>query len=203
MTDGADVDRKNWRNGPPRDGEGGTSLFVRPIPQEWARSALRTCFEAFGEVIDTYIPRFPDTGNRKSFGYVEFSSEADAMAALEKMNNAPHPYEHSRTPTLTVELAKGRSGRGDRGGRGPPPRRSGGYEERRRYDDRPYGRRDDRRRDDRRYDDRSYDRRRSPPRGRSRSRSPPRGYRERSRSPPRGRGGRSRSPPRSRSPRRD
>ena len=59
------------------------------------------------------------------------------MAALEKMNNAPHPYEHSRTPTLTVELAKGRSGRGDRGGRGPPPRRSGGYEERRRYDDRP------------------------------------------------------------------
>ena len=59
------------------------------------------------------------------------------------MNGAPHPYEHSRTPTLTVELAKGRSGRGDRRQEGGDRRprfddRRGGYGDRRpRYDDRP------------------------------------------------------------------
>ncbi len=49
--------------------------------------SLRALFAPFGNVVSASVIMDRDSGRSKGFGFVEYSSEAEAKAAQEAMNN--------------------------------------------------------------------------------------------------------------------
>lgn len=99
-------------------------LFVGGLPWAVDDEALRSHFEAFGEVIDARVIYDRDTGRSRGFGFVTFEVAADADEAIDALNESEfdgrtirvneaqerrpsgNPYSHGRS--------------GPRGGRGGP-----------------------------------------------------------------------------------
>ena len=50
-------------------------------------TTLRTKFEEFGQVEEAVVVKDRDTGRSRGFGFVRFSSEAEADTAVQNMNN--------------------------------------------------------------------------------------------------------------------
>jgi cold-inducible RNA-binding protein len=86
-------------------------LFVGSLSWDTDDHGLRTAFEQFGPVEDAKVINDRDTGRSRGFGFVTFSSEADAQKAMQEMNGAVLDGR-----TLNVNEAQERSGGG--GGRG-------------------------------------------------------------------------------------
>ncbi|KAE8336144.1 hypothetical protein BDV24DRAFT_142499 [Aspergillus arachidicola] len=90
-----------------------SKLFVGGLAWHTTDESLRSGFEQFGTVEEAIVVKDRDTGRSRGFGFVRFSSEADADKAVENMNN--------------VEF-DGRSIRVDKASeRERPPRNDGGY----------------------------------------------------------------------------
>jgi RNA recognition motif-containing protein len=88
-------------------------LFVGSLSWDTDDHGLRTAFEQFGPVEDAKVINDRDTGRSRGFGFVTFSSEADAQKAMQEMNGAVLDGR-----TLNVNEAQERSGGGGGGGRG-------------------------------------------------------------------------------------
>jgi cold-inducible RNA-binding protein len=88
-------------------------LFVGSLSWDTDDHGLRTAFEQFGPVEDAKVINDRDTGRSRGFGFVTFSSEADAQKAMEEMNGAVLDGR-----TLNVNEAQERSGGGGGGGGG-------------------------------------------------------------------------------------
>lgn len=65
------------------------NLFVGGLPYETKREDLEKMFAACGKVVNIKIIMDRETGKSKGFGFVEMSTEAEAKAAIEKLNGAP------------------------------------------------------------------------------------------------------------------
>lgn len=96
-------------------------LFVGGLPWSTSDDELREAFAPFGEVVDAKVVTDRETGRSRGFGFVTFSSDAEAIAGRDAMDGASLGGRR-----LRVDVATERP-RGDRpGGGGGPPRRFGG-----------------------------------------------------------------------------
>lgn len=103
-------------------------LYVGNLSFNTSEAALRQAFEAFGQVSSASLVMDRETGRPRGFGFVEFSNDDEARAAIEGM--------HGKTldgRNLTVNEARpreagggGGGGRGGFGGGGGGGRRGGG-----------------------------------------------------------------------------
>jgi len=61
-------------------------LFIGGISWSTSEESLRTTFSAVGPLKDVRIIRDRETGRSKGFGFVTFENEADAISAMESLN---------------------------------------------------------------------------------------------------------------------
>jgi RNA recognition motif-containing protein len=119
----------------------GKKLYVGNLTYRVGSSELEQLFSQFGNVQSAEVISDRDTGRSKGFGFVEMSTDAEARAAIDALNDQEHDGRR-----LTVNEARprepragggggggwrgggdGGGGGGGAGGRG----RSGGYDTRR------------------------------------------------------------------------
>jgi RNA recognition motif-containing protein len=97
----------------------GRKLYVGNLPYSATEQSVRDAFSKCGTVSSVSIISDRDTGQSKGFGFVEMSSDAEAQAAIDKLNG----QDYNGRP-MTVNEARpqqkrsGPGGGGGRGGRG-------------------------------------------------------------------------------------
>ena len=64
-----------------------TKLFVGSLAYSVNDDQLKEFFSQAGEVVSATVIKDRDTDRSKGFGFVEMSSEDEAKAAIEKLNN--------------------------------------------------------------------------------------------------------------------
>ena len=101
-------------------------LYVGNLSFNTSESQLREIFEAFGDVSSASLVMDRETGRPRGFGFVEFSNDESARAAIAGMNG-----KNVDGRDLTVNEAKPREAGGGRGGfgggGGGGGRRGGGW----------------------------------------------------------------------------
>ncbi|CAF3628543.1 unnamed protein product [Fusarium graminearum] len=63
-----------------------SKLYVGNLSWNTTDETLRQTFSEFGEVTDSIIMRDRDTGRARGFGFVTFSTEEQATAAVDALN---------------------------------------------------------------------------------------------------------------------
>jgi RNA recognition motif-containing protein len=86
-------------------------LFIGGLAWHTDEAALRSKFEEFGQVEEATVVKDRDTGRSRGFGFVRFSQETDADAAIDSMNNVEFDGR-----AIRVDKATDRAGGGGRGG---------------------------------------------------------------------------------------
>jgi len=106
-----------------------SKLFIGGLAWHTDENALRQKFEEFGAVEEAVVVKDRDTGRSRGFGFVRYSQEADAEAAITAMNNIEFDGRTIRVDKASERgsgggggFSGGRGGGGGYGGRG-----GGGY----------------------------------------------------------------------------
>lgn len=63
-------------------------LFVGSLPWSVNDDQLKEIFSQAGNVVSAQVVKDRDTGRSKGFGFVEMSTDEEANAAVEKLNNS-------------------------------------------------------------------------------------------------------------------
>jgi len=107
-----------------------SKLFIGGLAWHTDENALRQKFEEFGAVEEAVVVKDRDTGRSRGFGFVRYSQEADAEAAITAMNNIEFDGRTIRVDKASERgsgggggFGGGRGGGGGYGGRGG----GGGY----------------------------------------------------------------------------
>lgn len=85
-------------------------LFIGSLPWSISSEALAELFSQYGEITDAVVISDRETGRSKGFGFVTFSNEESAKAALEMDGREVEGR------SIIVNIAKPREDRGNRGG---------------------------------------------------------------------------------------
>jgi RNA recognition motif-containing protein len=88
-------------------------LYVGNLSYNVTSSDLQDLFAQYGTVQSAQVVQDRDTGRSKGFGFVEMSTDAEAQAAMQGLND----QQHEGRP-LAVNEARPREERGGGGGRG-------------------------------------------------------------------------------------
>ncbi|CAI7642342.1 unnamed protein product [Penicillium palitans] len=64
-----------------------SKLFIGGLSWNTDDNSLRQRFEEFGVVEDATVVKDRDTGRSRGFGFVRFSTDDEATAAMNAMNN--------------------------------------------------------------------------------------------------------------------
>jgi cold-inducible RNA-binding protein len=99
----------------------GKKLYVGNLAYSMSSSDLEQLFGQYGTVQSAQVIQDRETGRSKGFGFVEMSSDAEAQAAIQGLNE----QEHQGRP-LAVNEARPREDRGGGGGGGGRGGRGGG-----------------------------------------------------------------------------
>jgi RNA recognition motif-containing protein len=99
----------------------GKKLYVGNLSYGVSSSDLQQLFGQYGNVQSAQVIQDRDTGRSKGFGFVEMSTDAEAQAAIQGLNE----QQHLGRP-LAVNEARPREDRGGGGGGGGRGGR-GGY----------------------------------------------------------------------------
>jgi len=99
-----------------------SKLFIGGLAWHTDENALRQKFEEFGAVEEAVVVKDRDTGRSRGFGFVRYSQEADAEAAITAMNNIEFDGR-----TIRVDKASERGSGGGGGGFGGGRGGGGGY----------------------------------------------------------------------------
>lgn len=98
----------------------GKKLFVGGLSWDTTDDGLRQAFQPFGEITEAKVITDRDTGRSRGFGFVTFAEDAEAKAAISKMDGTTLDGK-----TIKVNEAQekgprggGRPGGGFGGGRG-------------------------------------------------------------------------------------
>jgi RNA recognition motif-containing protein len=92
-------------------------LFVGNLSWDATDEALTELFEAYGKVRSCRIVKDPYTQRSKGFGFIEFENEADALAAVNALNEKDFLGRPLRVSQARTEGSRG-DDRGPRGGAG-------------------------------------------------------------------------------------
>jgi cold-inducible RNA-binding protein len=65
-----------------------TKLFVGNLPWTVNDDALKTAFEAHGEVLTAKVVNDRQTGRSRGFGFVEMENETEANTAIQELNGS-------------------------------------------------------------------------------------------------------------------
>lgn len=76
-------------------------VFVGGLPWAVDDERLREVFSQFGEITDAHVATDKFSGRSRGFGFVEFSTEDSAKAAVDGMNNGDLDGR-----TIKVDLAR-------------------------------------------------------------------------------------------------
>jgi RNA recognition motif-containing protein len=79
------------------------NIYVGNLSYQVTDEELRAAFEVYGEVSSAAVIRDKFTGEAKGFGFVEMPKQAEAEAAIKKLNG-----KELKGRTLTVNLARPR-----------------------------------------------------------------------------------------------
>ncbi|CAG8225930.1 unnamed protein product [Penicillium salamii] len=104
-----------------------SKLFIGGLSWNTDDQSLRQRFEEFGVVEDATVVKDRDTGRSRGFGFVRYSTDEEATAALEAMNNQEFDGRTIRVDRATERAAGGGGGRGFGGGGGGYRQGGGGY----------------------------------------------------------------------------
>jgi RNA recognition motif-containing protein len=102
----------------------GKKLYVGNLPYSATDSTLSAHFSSVGTVESAKVIMDRDSGRSKGFGFVEMSSDAEAEAAIQKLNNQVmdgRPLNVSEARPQAPRESRGGGGGGYGGGGG------GGY----------------------------------------------------------------------------
>lgn len=77
------------------------TLYVGGLAEEVDRSALKSAFLPFGDVVDVNLPMDYSTQKHKGFAFVEFQSPEDAADAIDNLDNSELSGR-----TIRVNIAK-------------------------------------------------------------------------------------------------
>ena len=86
-----------------------TKLFVGSLPYSTTDDELEATFAPFGNVVSAKVIFDRETGRSKGFGFVEFESDAEAKAAIDKLNGSDFGGR-----SLVVNEARPQEPRGER-----------------------------------------------------------------------------------------
>ncbi|KAK6357535.1 hypothetical protein TWF718_001844 [Orbilia javanica] len=100
-----------------------SKLFIGGLSYGTDDLRLRQKFEEFGNVEDAVVVKDRDTGRSRGFGFVRFSTDEEATAAQEAMNDAEFDGRRIRVDKASERSGGGGGGGGGYGGGG----RRGGY----------------------------------------------------------------------------
>ena len=92
----------------------GNKLYVGGIPYRSTEDDMKKAFSEAGNVVSASIISDRMTGRSRGFGFVEMASEAEAKAAVERLDGKDFDGR-----TLSVSFARPQGER--------PPRREGGF----------------------------------------------------------------------------
>ncbi|CAL1707796.1 unnamed protein product [Somion occarium] len=99
-----------------------SKLYIGNLSWNTTDETLRDAFGQYGSVTDSIVMRDRETGRSRGFGFVTFSSEDEANAAISGLNEADLDGRRIR-----VNVATGRGGGGGGGGGGYNGGGGGGY----------------------------------------------------------------------------
>lgn len=94
-------------------------LFVGGLSWNTDDTGLREAFEPFGEIVEAKVITDRDTGRSRGFGFVTYTDEAAAQAAIQEMNDAQLDGRSLRVNEAQARRDE-RGGGGRGGGRGGP-----------------------------------------------------------------------------------
>mgnify|MGYP000069115822 CR=1 FL=1 len=89
-----------------------SKLYVGGLAYSTTSERLRTHFAQCGTVTSAEVVTERDSGSSRGFGFVEMASDAEAQAAIAKLNDQPLDGR-----TLRVNVAKARTERDGGGAR--------------------------------------------------------------------------------------
>lgn len=89
------------------------NLFIGSLAYATTDDSLKAFFETIGEVVSARVITDRDSGRSKGFGFVEFADEASNQKAIDELNG-----KELDGRTITVNLARPKEDRPDRGGNG-------------------------------------------------------------------------------------
>ena len=121
------------------------NIFVAKLSYDTTESELQSLFEQFGDVDSVKVIMDKETGRSKGFGFVEMPNDAEALGAIEELNDSELDgrqivVKKANPPGATGGgggsrggFNRGGGGGGNRGGYGGGGNRGGGggYEKRR------------------------------------------------------------------------
>ncbi len=62
-------------------------IFVAGLPYDLDDSELEEIFEKFGTIISAKVAMDKETGKSKGFGFIEMQNDAEALDAIESLND--------------------------------------------------------------------------------------------------------------------
>jgi len=101
------------------------NLFVGNLDKETTEDELSELFSEYGEVKSAKIIRDIYSGDPRGFGFVEFSSKADAINAINEMNGKEFKGQELKVNEAFDKRANDRKG-GRKGGKGGSRKGGGG-----------------------------------------------------------------------------
>ncbi|KAI0661120.1 hypothetical protein C8Q70DRAFT_968791 [Cubamyces menziesii] len=98
-----------------------TKVYVGNLSWNTTDDSLRNAFAGYGQILDSIVMRDRDTGRSRGFGFVTYSSSAEAQNAISSLNE-----QELDGRRIKVNLANAR-GSGGGGGYGGGYSGGGGY----------------------------------------------------------------------------
>jgi RNA recognition motif-containing protein len=104
----------------------GNKLYVGNLPFSTTEDSLRDAFGQCGSVTDVMIALDRQTGRSRGFGFITFSSDAEAAAAIEQFHGKDMDGRTIQVNEARPREDRPRGGGGGGGGGGGYERRGGG-----------------------------------------------------------------------------
>jgi cold-inducible RNA-binding protein len=90
-------------------------IFVAGLPYDLDDSELEEIFEKFGTIVSAKVAMDKETGKSKGFGFIEMQNDAEALDAIESLND----ISLGKKPLVVKKAEEGNSRPGGAGGARP------------------------------------------------------------------------------------